>query len=149
MRRLYFIILLSVCPLMAFGQFTIQSSTGNAYATKNIYIGSSSNFLGTTIGYDFSGIDTPENDKGPYALRYADFVVPVMDEKISRSNLFNGFCLQINMWVIGRLMYNEDKSLLQEHNQQQIQSALNTGLFVDIDADMLFQQAKKYAYENE
>jgi hypothetical protein len=30
------------------------------------------------IGYDFSGIDAPKNDKDIYALRYADFVVPLV-----------------------------------------------------------------------
>ena len=31
-----------------------------------------------SIGYDFSGVDVPENDKSPYALRYAEFVVPLV-----------------------------------------------------------------------
>jgi hypothetical protein len=30
------------------------------------------------IGYDFSGVDAPKNDKDIYALRYADFVVPLV-----------------------------------------------------------------------
>jgi hypothetical protein len=30
------------------------------------------------IGYDFSGIDAPKNDKDLYGLRYADFVVPLV-----------------------------------------------------------------------
>lgn len=30
------------------------------------------------IGYDFSGIDKPENEKGLYGLRYAEFVVPLV-----------------------------------------------------------------------
>jgi len=30
------------------------------------------------IGYDFSGIDTPENDNDHYGLRYATFVVPLV-----------------------------------------------------------------------
>jgi len=28
-----------------------------------------------SLGYDFSGVDAPENDKTPYGLRYAEFVV--------------------------------------------------------------------------
>jgi len=31
-----------------------------------------------SIGYDFSGIDVPENGKGTYGLRYAEFVVPLV-----------------------------------------------------------------------
>jgi hypothetical protein len=30
------------------------------------------------IGYDFSGVDVPKNDKDLYGLRYADFVVPLV-----------------------------------------------------------------------
>jgi hypothetical protein len=30
------------------------------------------------IGYDFSGVDKPKNDKDLYSLRYSDFVVPLV-----------------------------------------------------------------------
>ena len=30
------------------------------------------------LGYNFSGIDKPQNDKGQYGLRYAEFVVPLV-----------------------------------------------------------------------
>ena len=30
------------------------------------------------VGYDFSGVDKPKNDKDHYALRYAEFVVPIV-----------------------------------------------------------------------
>ncbi len=30
------------------------------------------------VGYDFSGVDRPKNDSGVYALRYAEFVVPLV-----------------------------------------------------------------------
>jgi hypothetical protein len=29
------------------------------------------------VGYDFSGVDAPDNDRDPYGLRYAEFVVPL------------------------------------------------------------------------
>jgi hypothetical protein len=31
-----------------------------------------------SIGYDFSGVDVPENEKSAYGLRYGDFVVPLV-----------------------------------------------------------------------
>jgi len=31
-----------------------------------------------SIGYDFSGVDAPKNDKDMYGLRYSDFVVPLV-----------------------------------------------------------------------
>jgi hypothetical protein len=30
------------------------------------------------LGYDFSGVDAPKNDRGMYGLRYAEFVVPLV-----------------------------------------------------------------------
>jgi phage regulator Rha-like protein len=30
------------------------------------------------IGYDFSGVDAPKNEKDYYGLRYAEFVVPLV-----------------------------------------------------------------------
>ena len=30
------------------------------------------------LGYDFSGVDKPQNDKDSYGLRYAEFVVPLV-----------------------------------------------------------------------
>jgi hypothetical protein len=30
------------------------------------------------VGYDFSGVDAPKNDKDLYGLRYAEFVVPLV-----------------------------------------------------------------------
>lgn len=30
------------------------------------------------LGYDFSGVDAPKNEKDVYALRYSDFVVPLV-----------------------------------------------------------------------
>ena len=41
-----------------------------------------------SIGYDFSGVDAPENDKGPYGLRYAEFVVPLVKavQELSEQN---------------------------------------------------------------
>jgi hypothetical protein len=72
-----------------------------------------------------------------------------MDEKISKSDLFSGFSIEINLWVIGKLLQSEEKLSSEDYNKEQIQTALETGMFVDIDVDMLFQQAKKYAHENE
>ncbi|MCB1051027.1 MAG: hypothetical protein KDC71_10550 [Acidobacteria bacterium] len=30
------------------------------------------------LGFEFSGVDIPENDQTPYALRYSQFVVPLV-----------------------------------------------------------------------
>ena len=41
-----------------------------------------------TINYDFSGVDAPKNDKDLYALRYAEFVVPLVKavQELSQQN---------------------------------------------------------------
>jgi len=71
-----------------------------------------------------------------------------IDEKISKKDLFSGFSLEINLWVIGQVLYSENRSSLQEFNQKNFQTSMNTGMFVDVDVDMLYQLAKNYAYEN-
>jgi len=40
------------------------------------------------IGYDFSGIDKPENESGMYGLRYSEFVVPLVKavQELSKMN---------------------------------------------------------------
>ena len=72
-----------------------------------------------------------------------------IDEKISRTDLFSGFSIEMNLWVIGRLLSNEVKLALEEHDYQKFQIALQTGMFVDVDVDMLYQLAKTSVYENE
>ena len=44
--------------------------------------------IAKSIGYDFSGVDAPENGKGAYGLRYADFVVPLVKaiQELSEQN---------------------------------------------------------------
>ena len=71
-----------------------------------------------------------------------------IDEKLSKTDLFGGFSLEINLWAIGRLLYSENPSALEGLNQQNFQAAMNTGMFVDVDVDMLYRQAKNYASEN-
>ena len=41
-----------------------------------------------SLGYDFSGVDAPENGKGTYGLRYAEFVVPLVKavQELSEQN---------------------------------------------------------------
>ena len=34
--------------------------------------------IAKSIGYDFSGVDAPQNDRNAYGLRYAEFVVPLV-----------------------------------------------------------------------
>ena len=69
-----------------------------------------------------------------------------MDEKLSKTDLFGGFSIEINMWVIGKVLYAENKLDLQRFNPQKIQIAMETGKFIDIDADMIYQIAKEYTY---
>lgn len=40
------------------------------------------------VGYDFSGVDAPKNDKDMYGLRYAEFVVPLVKavQELSKAN---------------------------------------------------------------
>ena len=72
-----------------------------------------------------------------------------IDEKISKNDLFGGSSIEMNLWVIGKLLYSEKKSYLQGFDQQNVKYAMESGFFNNIDTDALYQQAKKYSYEND
>ena len=49
-----------------------------------------------SLGYDFSGVDVPQNEKTPYGLRYAEFVVPLVKAVQELSEQNNRLQEQIN-----------------------------------------------------
>jgi len=75
-------------------------------------------------------------------------VIRKMDEKLTKSDLFSGNNIEINLWVMAKLLSYEDKLSIQNRSHEDIQTYLNSGLFVDVDINSIYQQAKKYAYEN-
>jgi len=57
-----------------------QQATGNALGKIRFsgFIAQEVEQAAESIGYDFSGVDKPKNDKDFYGLRYAEFVVPLV-----------------------------------------------------------------------
>jgi hypothetical protein len=47
------------------------------------------------IGYDFSGVDAPKNDKDLYALRYAEFVIPLVKAVQEQQQQLNEMRIEI------------------------------------------------------
>jgi hypothetical protein len=72
-----------------------------------------------------------------------------LDEKTSKDGLFSDYSLEMNLWVIGKVLYSENKLPLHENSRQSIRAAMESGVLTDMDTDMLYQQAKKYTYETE
>ena len=67
------------------------------------------------LGYDFSGVDAPKNDKDNYGLRYSEFVVPLvkaMQEMIEEQRA-------INQDQLARI---KDQQAIDEEQQAMIQS---------------------------
>jgi hypothetical protein len=50
-----------------------------------------------SVNYDFSGIDVPKNPKGPYGLRYAEFVVPLVKAVQEQQEIIEGKQEQIKV----------------------------------------------------
>jgi len=71
-----------------------------------------------------------------------------LDEKKSMNDLFGGSSLEINAWIIGKVLYRENKLVLQGYSQERIQTSIESGLLLDIDVNTLYQEAKIYSYEN-
>ncbi len=75
-----------------------------------------------SLGYDFSGVDAPKNDKDFYGLRYAEFVVPLVKaiqeqqsiiveltkENISQKNKIEK--LELNMRNLEKSLFNNLKN---------------------------------------
>jgi len=72
-----------------------------------------------------------------------------LDEKKSMPDLFGDTSLEINIWIIGKALYSENKLVLSGYNRQSIQTSIESGLLLDIDVNAIYQQAKNYINENE
>jgi hypothetical protein len=69
------------------------------------------------LGYDFSGIDAPKNDKDNYGLRYSEFVVPLvkaMQEMIEEQRAINQD--QLGM-IQSQLAIIKDQQAIDEEHQ--------------------------------
>ena len=54
------------------GKYDIEKMTFSGFLAQEVEQAAQS------LGYEFSGVDAPKNEKGLYGLRYAEFVVPVV-----------------------------------------------------------------------
>ncbi len=66
-----------------------------------------------SIGYDFSGVDAPENGKGAYGLRYAEFVVPFRSytEENTTTNLSDAVVAQCKLYQNTPNPFNQDTQI--------------------------------------
>lgn len=65
----------------AIGKFLHEENTSGEAKSKIVYTGFLAQEVASAadqIGYDFSGVDKPENENSLYGLRYAEFVVPLV-----------------------------------------------------------------------
>ncbi|MFI5132546.1 MAG: hypothetical protein ACHQFX_21255 [Chitinophagales bacterium] len=74
------------------GRTTDQAlTTDNAYEKTRYsgFIAQEVEHAAQMIGYDFSGVDLPQNEKSLYGLRYAEFVVPLVKavQELSAENM--------------------------------------------------------------
>ncbi len=65
--------------------YDLTGSKAPEYGNKNRYSETESGFIAQEVeqaaqelGFEFSGIDAPDNEKGYYSLRYGQFVVPLV-----------------------------------------------------------------------
>ena len=64
-----------------------------------------------SVGYNFSGVDAPENDRGAYGLRYSEFVVPLVKAVQELSEQNDRLQRQVNelTTMVNRLMSTGQK----------------------------------------
>ena len=56
----------------------IASRTAKASQRKTGFVAQEVEALAKKLGYEFSGVDAPQNEQSMYGLRYAEFVVPLV-----------------------------------------------------------------------
>jgi hypothetical protein len=71
-----------------------------------------------------------------------------MDEKLSKSDLFSSNNIEINSWIMAKLLAHENKLSIQNREKDDVQMFLDSGLLVNVDITSIYKQAKKYSYEN-
>ena len=57
---------------------TIAARNAKSSVTKTGFIAQEVEVISKEIGFDFSGVDIPEDGTGLYGLRYSQFVVPLV-----------------------------------------------------------------------
>ena len=66
------------------------------------------------------------------------------DEKILKNEIFSGKSLSINVWVMAKVLHNENKLSTKHSN---VELSLQSGQLVDYDLQSVYEQAKKYINE--
>ena len=97
-----------------------------------------------SVGYDFSGVDAPENGKGVYGLRYAEFVVPLVKavQELSEQNERLMEAMKEQQGIIDELKQNIERL---EENTLVINLRSDTGENTVTDlSDTAIEQCKLY-----
>jgi len=71
-----------------------------------------------------------------------------MEEKLTNSSLFSDYNVEINLWAMAKLLSSDNKLFVSSKEAKDMQSFLDSGLPVNIDIKTIYEQAKKYAYED-
>ncbi len=59
-------------------RFSVQSAENKERIVQTGFLAQEVEKAAQSLGYDFSGVDKPENENDYYGLRYAEFVVPIV-----------------------------------------------------------------------
>ena len=72
-----------------------------------------------SVGYDFSGVDAPENDKSVYGLRYAEFVVPLVKavQELSEQNDAKDAAIVLLQEQVNQLNAKLDELIFAQNHQ--------------------------------
>jgi hypothetical protein len=71
-------------------------------------------------------------------------VIRKMDEKLIKKDLFSGNNIQINLWVMAKILSYENKLNVPNMNGKDVQTFLDFGMPVDVDVNAIYQLAKKF-----
>ncbi|MBA4408088.1 MAG: hypothetical protein Q8S54_16055 [Bacteroidota bacterium] len=70
-------------------------------------------------------------------------VIRKIDEKLVKRDLFSGNNIQINLWVMAKILSYENKLYIPNMNIKDVQTFLDSGMPVDVDVNSIYELAKK------
>jgi len=97
-------------------EFTRKSREEKSQIRYSGFVAQEVEQVAKEVGYDFSGIDTPQNEQSLYGLRYAEFVVPLVKAMQEQQEIIEDLKIQneeqkiINQELMNRIEKLEDSN---------------------------------------
>lgn len=111
------------------GKYNIEKKTMTGFIAQEV------EQAANQIGYNFSGVDKPKNDKGIYGLRYAEFVVPLVKAVQEQQQMIDSLKAEaVNQNAINKSLQQQIDNLISNNSNHS--NSINNGNTVNIKVNL-------------